>query len=792
MEVRKSLQQQFPVVMSTNIRDLTPAQCSYVLSVLHAEMIRGAQGKIDSLFVYLSHLSTISAPVVPFIRAISELVLPIFIDFWHKQKQRRPEWEARLEDCVQFLLVKFCHREYMVRVVSDKYLRDVCLSFPQMLWSRTCLNTLLALIKIVSNVCNSNYFDSDLLIIHNVPDCKHELLLPDDNEDRRVLLANIMKLGTVWIEAALSRAPMELGSILQEFVQSYPTISDEVGLVSPAERAHSGLSLVLRAGLKGNQLSFDTATAAAPMGVRQTVGNMLAPSAAAESVGYFVETFAKECLGSTKMSGPVFVSSLKTKSMYAGEVSGMMNLLQQSSSIVGQKQSASSLINDEHKDRIMSLIVDNIIRNLTEVISNVRKYSGRVVHDGAGDAAEKGISGHAMGIDLERFEADMYRGVAILIQQPRLNSDLLHVVCWAPFVTYTPQSINTGVFAWRWLVAARPEFHLEVMNELKDVWEWTIEERIGLFSDTPRPLSPLAITQGPVSQTSAGIRAFRERMSDIRPHRIFVDWVIEHFTVVRTRSTREKEIYGEILVAALKNPQHFSKLKGSMSTRFKFLLFCFDFLHSKQAGDTFLEHQIRTGVYFAAASWFHHRPVWHTFASNAEAEEEIGCLIDFCKAIEKDKANMPKGAGGAGETPHDREMNKWLEDVFGDLEKQKRRRNTGPPPMMSDRGHTRAESTTMSSYGQASDDLDTEQQRKRGWSIRTTILDSKRDVSTIGGSEATGPSLSGEIGSTAEGHIARNDYFAQIGRLLQLLLGHEVRSLRPLLGAHCDAAHMLG
>ena len=35
--------------------------------------------------------------------------------------------------------------------------------------------------------------------------------------------------------------------------------------------------------------------------------------------------------------------------------------------------------------------------------------------------------------------------------------------------------MNSGIFAWRWLLAARPEYVMSVMIELRDAWVWTIE-----------------------------------------------------------------------------------------------------------------------------------------------------------------------------------------------------------------------------------------------------------------------------------------------------------------------------
>ena len=77
----------------------------------------------------------------------------------------------------------------------------------------------------------------------------------------------------------------------------------------------------------------------------------------------------------------------------------------------------------------------------------------------------------------------------------------------------------------------------------------------------------------------------------------------------------EKGVIEEMLVAALKRPHYFSTLRESMGARFRFLLFCFEFLHGNHASTAFVENKIRSGVYNAACQWFCWPPYWHSFAA---------------------------------------------------------------------------------------------------------------------------------------------------------------------------------
>ena len=60
------------------------------------------------------------------------------------------------------------------------------------------------------------------------------------------------------------------------------------------------------------------------------------------------------------------------------------------------------------------------------------------------------------------------------------------MICWAPVIIFTEESLQTAVGAWTWLLAARPDLSLEIMSEISDSWSWTVDQRIGLFSDAER------------------------------------------------------------------------------------------------------------------------------------------------------------------------------------------------------------------------------------------------------------------------------------------------------------------
>lgn len=75
-----------------------------------------------------------------------------------------------------------------------------------------------------------------------------------------------------------------------------------------------------------------------------------------------------------------------------------------------------------------------------------------------------------MPTDISSFSQNIYRSVAFLTMQQKINLQLVHFVCWIPAMIFTPESLTVGVNAWSWLLAARPECNILVMNEIFEAW----------------------------------------------------------------------------------------------------------------------------------------------------------------------------------------------------------------------------------------------------------------------------------------------------------------------------------
>lgn len=60
----------------------------------------------------------------------------------------------------------------------------------------------------------------------------------------------------------------------------------------------------------------------------------------------------------------------------------------------------------------------------------------------------------------------MCQAVAFLIAQPAVHEQLLHLLCWAPVLTFSAESMEAGVWIVGWLLAARADLETPVLTKL--------------------------------------------------------------------------------------------------------------------------------------------------------------------------------------------------------------------------------------------------------------------------------------------------------------------------------------
>eukprot|EP01116_Phalansterium_solitarium_P022214 TRINITY_DN7253_c0_g1_i2.p1 TRINITY_DN7253_c0_g1~~TRINITY_DN7253_c0_g1_i2.p1 ORF type:complete len:2046 (+),score=784.72 TRINITY_DN7253_c0_g1_i2:171-6308(+) len=570
------------------VKALLPTQTVYLLSIYHLETLRAASGTFQGVFSYLEDpgLKNQTA-LLDCIKGIADTVFPVFADSIVKSVDPalRP---AVLEAETQALMLKCCSRSLPARYVAQKYIAETTSRFPQVLWSRNCLQTLLDVIEAVGKSCESTArmtgtvklpHASSLSVSPVVGPLPAQIYLPDDHADRQALLRQVAEVGAAYLKFAIGTAPQQTHAVLQEYMVRFQEISRSFD-------DHIGYSLALETSILNVNRLIQDAKRDPARSLSGGAVELVSPAAGLVA--------APSCVTS---HGSSFVNSVELKARYLGEVQGALGVLQGD----GVTPEASS-------QRLAAMLCTSL-RKLSQDFKATRT------------------------IEFSAFNQSLFRAVALLISDASAQ-ELLHLVAWIPVLVFTPTSLQSAVTAWSWLLTARPDLSVSLMTEIASAWSWTVEERLGLFSDAVRKPSPLAVSTVGPSATDGTEAAWR---SDVGPHQTWINFLAERFVVIRDTNPTELRILTRMLHKALVNPDLLSYMPLSVCCRFRLLLLCLKVLHSDVIGDNMLETLLRERVYQAALGWFNYKPNWFDPGRREQLVDDVNQLIAFGKELAQEQ-----------------------------------------------------------------------------------------------------------------------------------------------------------
>ena len=234
-----------------------------------------------------------------------------------------------------------------------------------------------------------------------------------------------------------------------------------------------------------------------------------------------------------------------------------------------------------------------------------------------------------------------------------------------PVKAFTKKSMETGVFVWTWLLAARPELSARLTEEIRRAWDWTIDQSVGLFYPAERPPSPLSIpavksqqqqqqqqtqqqqqqqqhgsTSGPIGSSSEHL--LKQQRESVEPHMVFIEFIAERLQVTKHGNREQFDILVLMILRALSKPLELNCLQHSLGAQFRLFLQCFRLIQSNSIGDDQSTKMLREHVYLAAFAWFFHPPVWYDPGSLKVVQDDVRVLMEVCNAVQLDSKPQKK------------------------------------------------------------------------------------------------------------------------------------------------------
>ncbi|XP_073278003.1 phosphatidylinositol 4-kinase alpha 1-like isoform X3 [Primulina huaijiensis] len=509
--------------------------------------------------------------------------------------------ESTLSIHACFLIRNLSQRDEHIRDISVSLLTQLRDRFPQILWSSSCL-------------------DSLLLSMHNDP--------PSNVVSDPAYVASVrslyQRMVREWITVSLSYAPCTSQGLLQEnlckantWQRTQPT-ADVVSLLSE-----------IRIGTGKNDCWVGTKTANIP-------AVMAAAAAASGGNLKLSDAFNLEVLGTGIVSATV-------KCNHAGEIAGMKRLYE---SLGGDLENPPSLGYGLNVDLpvLESSVQPTLPKNgsfneilFSRFVRLLQKFVSTAEKGGEVDKlAFRETCSHSTALLLSSMHSDSKSNVESF-------SQLLRLLCWCPAYITTPDAVETGVYVWTWLVSAAPLLGSVVLAELVDAWLWTVDTKRGLFASDIRYSGPSAKLRPHLAPGEPEPQPEKDPVEQILAHRLWLGFFIDRFEVVRHASVEQLLLLGRMLQGSAKLPWNFSRHPAATGTFFTLMLFGLKFcscqsqrnLHNFRSGLQLLEDRI----YRASLGWFAHTPEWFDLNNNNFTQSEAQSISIFVHHLLNDRSD---------------------------------------------------------------------------------------------------------------------------------------------------------
>ncbi|OCF44647.1 phosphatidylinositol 4-kinase [Kwoniella heveanensis CBS 569] len=221
-----------------DIRNMSTPQTTLLMAIFDLEEARTMRYRPSVLLQYFCNESINSSPLVGCLDAIAEKISALFKRELSRQVVTH-SLPPIVADEVCKILVACTHRMRKVREVALHYARQLLETFSALMCDRKVVFTLLEILTLMRRSCELEYTD-EYSPVYDFSSDKMDLTLhlTDDYAVRNEIVTNLHQVARNWLTLAISRAPIEVQSTLQ----SYLNESRDVLLIDSVEMG-AGLAL---------------------------------------------------------------------------------------------------------------------------------------------------------------------------------------------------------------------------------------------------------------------------------------------------------------------------------------------------------------------------------------------------------------------------------------------------------------------------------------------------------------------------------------------------------------------
>lgn len=572
---------------SSQIRSFGFPQVTFLATIYHLECTRSARGRPSMILWYFVNEGLNKSSLVGSMDAIADKVIASFIlDL--SDKVSTHSVDPRVSAEVRNLLLGSCHRVEKVRSVSRKFLDRLVGAYPSLLCDQDVVFALLEILTLLRHACEGQYRDEFSPIYHfHSERANLAFELSDSYVQREEILTNFLQRTRNYLTMTLSRAPVELQSILQRYLG---TFDDDV-LPGASEL--------------GKSVAVDFARALPPSGVSDYHLPALG--------GWRADTSSS------------FIGGLSSKATYQGEMTGIHLAL--SKSLVELREGAHFGFSADSVKAFKQQL-----RDVSESLTRQAHHAHAHAH---GQQPAQPSATHKA-LPFAEIRRLIYRSAAMVVALEEPDYDLLHHIVQIPIKAFTPRAITVASHVWTWIIGERPVFETKIMVELSLGWGATVKGQRGLFQhDFTTKHALLQKTEMSASDRAEIVRE-RERGARLfGPHLTLIQLISSRYQAFRYRDPT-------MVLALVRMVQRSAAATSRISTHplarqalFSLVLFGFQVIQGSRL-DGLVEFQLRSALYGMALHWFSATPQFSHGSNRLQSAAEMQLLGSLLAVVKTD------------------------------------------------------------------------------------------------------------------------------------------------------------
>uniref|UniRef100_A0A0N5B712 1-phosphatidylinositol 4-kinase n=1 Tax=Strongyloides papillosus TaxID=174720 RepID=A0A0N5B712_STREA len=428
--------------------------CIYLLSVIRMEKMRVVYSNdVETVHVFLKYVEN---PAIKkdkngmwtCIMAASHIIFEEYINT-AKMKQdsnsNSLELKKQLVHHARFFLVQFNHHMKEVRRIADACLSKLVDAFPYLLWNGEILFTGLQLLQSLSTN------------LENDTECK-QIFLPVDDLPWKIQLQSTLE---------------ERKEIAKDFTGRCEQILSEAMRWAPG----STHSYILDYICKTNSTNDNS--------LRLTIEAVL-KNCKNQSSDIYHNTYPY----SPDISE--FFLSLNMRSLYLGQVNGMLEMLKLSSGDINEEFLSKTLVSKLEKDFEKACLTEN----------------------------------------KEGIKTSIMLMTALFISLDETNISLLQTLVRAPIKSFTESTMKICIHSWNWILVAKKGIEIKFLQEMSSCWQIIIHKKIGLFQREDFFKDPLTVQY-----------AKKRQSPDVLPHAIWISFITERVSLAKYSNQAEMDLF---------------------------------------------------------------------------------------------------------------------------------------------------------------------------------------------------------------------------------------------------------